>query len=225
MIPRYPVVQQSAIGFYYPLFYFFVIITIFPQSYTATMPLNQQQHITRLLNEISEGNKQAIDEVLPVIYKELKVLSSNCLNREYKRSSIQTTELVHEAYLKLVDIKSINWESRTHFFCIAAKTMRQILVDLARNRKAQKRGGGKTDLSLDEALSISGETNDNILVLDEALKKLEAIENRSCRIVELRYFAGLTIKETADVLNISVTTVKRDWNFAKAWLYREIGQH
>ncbi len=174
------------------VFHLFVII-FFSQKFLLAMDSSRKEHITRLLNKITEGNKQAIDEVLPLIYNELKILSSKCLNNEYKRPAIQTTELVHEAYLKLVDINNITWQNRAHFFCIAAKTMRQILVDIARKRKAQKRGGGKTDLSLDDAAIISSETSDKIILLDDALKKLESIEKRSCDIVELRYFAGLTI--------------------------------
>ena len=203
-------------------FHLSVIFLIFLKKFTIAMPEYNHQHLTQLLNEITSGNKDAIDEVLPIIYSELKSLSSHYLNLEYKRSTIQTTELVHEAYIKLIGSQNITWQNRAHFFFIAAKIIRQILVDRARKRKALKRGGEKTDLSLEEAIVIQSDPDLPIIELDEALKKLEAVDSRSCRVVELRYFSGLTIEETAELLNISAATVKRDWQFAKAWLYREI---
>jgi len=180
------------------------------------------KNLTILLNELSEGNNLAIEQILPLVYDELRKISSKYLKDEYRNHTFQTTELVHEAYLKLIGNQKISWQSRAHFFGIAAKTMRQILVDYARKRKAQKRGKGKTKLSLDDAQFVAGESDEQILALDEALKKLENVEERSSKIVELRYFSGLTIEETAELLNISAATVKRDWQFAKAWLYREI---
>jgi len=182
------------------------------------------KNITQLLNEISSGNELAIEQVLPLVYNELRRISSKYLSEEYRKHTFQTTELVHEAYLKLVGNQQISWESRAHFFGIAAQSMRQILVDYARRRKSQKRGGGERKLSLDDAPNISKESDEQILALDEALTHLESVEERSSKIVELRYFSGLTINETAEILKISPTTVKRDWNFAKAWLYREIQQ-
>jgi RNA polymerase sigma factor (TIGR02999 family) len=183
------------------------------------------QNITLLLNEISNGNEVAIEKVLPLVYNELRRISSKYLRNEYKKHTFQTTELVHEAYIKLIGNQQISWQSRAHFFGIASKTMRQILVDYARKRNSQKRGSGKTKLSLDDAQLVASESNDQILALDEALKKLEFIEERSGKIVELRYFSGLTIEETAEILNISSASVKRDWQFAKAWLYKEIQQN
>ena len=180
------------------------------------------KNITLMLNELSNGNTVVIDKILPLVYDELRRISSKYLSDEYRRHTFQTTELVHEAYLKLVGNQQISWESRAHFFGIAAKTMRQILIDYARKRKAQKRGSGKTKISLDDAQLVTGESEDQILALDEALTKLETVEKRLSKIVELRYFSGLTIKETAELLNISAATVKRDWQFAKTWLYREI---
>lgn len=181
-----------------------------------------QKDITLLLEECVKGNKGAIDRLLPQVYNELKRISSKYLRDEYRNHTLQTTELVHEAYLKLVGNQNISWQNRAHFFGIAAQSMRQILVDHARKRKSLKRGEGKSNLSLDEVFEISEKTDDQLIALDEALNKLEAIEERSCKLVELRYFSGLTIEETAEVLNISPATAKRDWNFAKAWLYREI---
>jgi RNA polymerase sigma factor (TIGR02999 family) len=189
------------------------------------MPNISQQNITLMLNELSNGNTLAIEQILPLVYDELRKISSKYLSDEYRKHTFQTTELVHEAYIKLIGNQQISWQSRAHFFGIAAKTMRQILVDYARKRNSQKRGSGKTKLSLDDAQLVASESDDQILALDEALKKLENIEERSGKIVELRYFSGLTIEETAELLNISSATVKRDWQFAKAWLYKEIQQN
>lgn len=183
---------------------------------------SSQQNITLLLQECVKGKKGAVDELLPHVYSELKRISSKYLHDEYQNHTLQTTELVHEAYIKLVGEQNIAWESRAHFFGIAANSMRHILVDHARKRKSLKRGEGKRNLSLDDVFEISDKSDDQILSLDEALKKLEAVEERSGKLVELRYFSGLTIEEAAEVLNISPATAKRDWNFAKAWLYREI---
>lgn len=186
------------------------------------MQNHQPENFTRLIQEYSKGNKLVLNQILPLIYDELRRISSRYLREEYRNHTLQTTELVHEAYLKLIGDQNISWENRAHFFGIAAQSMRQILVDHARKRNAKKRGGGKSNLSLEEVFTISEKVDDQILVLDEALKRLEKVDERSCKIVELRYFSGLTIEETAKVLNISASTAKRDWNFAKAWLYREI---
>ncbi len=190
-----------------------------------TMPNKSKQNITLMLNELSNGNTIVIDQILPLVYDELRKISSKYLNDEYRKHTFQTTELVHEAYIKLIGNQSISWQSRAHFFGIAAKSMRQILVDYARKRNSQKRGNGNAKLSIDEAQFVESDSDDQILALDEALKKLENIEERSGKIVELRYFSGLTIEETAELLNISSATVKRDWQFAKAWLYKEIQQN
>lgn len=186
------------------------------------MPKRIPQNITLMLNDLSNGNTLVIEQILPLVYDELRKISSKYLSDEYRKHTFQTTELVHEAYIKLIGNQSISWQSRSHFYGIAARTMRQILVDYARKRKSQKRGSGKTDFSLDDTQIVAGESDEQILALDEALKKLENVEERSSKIVELRYFSGLTIEETAELLNISAATVKRDWQFAKAWLYREI---
>jgi len=182
----------------------------------------QPKNITILLNKVSEGDNFALERILPLVYNELRTISSKYLRDEYRKHTLQTTELVHEAYLRLIGDEKLNWESRSHFFGIAARSMRQILVDYARKRKAQKRGLGQTKISLDKAELIMSESEEQILNLNEALDKLELLEERSCKIVELRFFSGLSIEETANILNVSTATVKRDWNFAKAWLYREI---
>ncbi len=181
-----------------------------------------QQNVTLLLQDCIAGKKGAVDELLPHVYKELRVISSKYLRDEFRNHTLQTTELVHEAYIKLVGDENINWQNRAHFFGIAAQSMRQILVDHARKRKSLKRGDGKFNIPLDDVLQLSEKSDEQIIALDEALKKLELKDERSSKLVELRYFSGLTIEETAEVLHISNATAKRDWNFAKAWLYREI---
>ncbi len=184
-----------------------------------------RENITILLNDVSSGNKEALNELLPLVYNELRKLASKYLGAEYKNRTIQTTELVHEAYLKLLGNQNISWQNRAHFFGIAANSMRQILVDLARKRNAKKRGGDETKISLQEGLIIMDETDDKLLALDEALKKLETFDKRLSQIVELRFFSGLTIEETAAVLNFSDSTIKREWNVAKAWLYKELNSN
>ncbi len=183
---------------------------------------HSQNYITRLLNDYSQGNSLVLTEILPLVYNELRKISSKYLREEHRNHTFQTTELVHEAFIKLTGNENISWESRAHFFGIAANSMRQILVDHARKRNAFKRGSGEMKLSLEEAPTIAAENNDQILALDIALNKLESLDQRSSKIVEMRFFSGLTIEETAEALNISVSTAKRDWNFAKAWLYREM---
>ncbi|NOX66723.1 MAG: sigma-70 family RNA polymerase sigma factor [Chlorobi bacterium] len=183
---------------------------------------NISHNVTQLLNQVSNGDEFALNSILPLVYNELRKISSKYLRDEYRHNTLQTTELVHEAYLKLIGSNSLSWESRAHFYGIAAKSMRQILVDHARKRKSQKRGKGETLLPLENANFVVGESEEQILNLNDALNKLETLEERSAKIVELRFFSGLSIEETAKLLNISTATVKRDWKFAKAWLYREI---
>ena len=178
-------------------------------------------NITRLLQELKE-NHNALESITPILYNELRVLASKYLRGEYGKRTIQTTELVHEAYLKLIGGTDLSLENRRDFFCIAANSMRQILVDNSRKRNAAKRGGGATKIYLDEAPAISAEINDEILALDEALSRLAIFDKRLCRVVELKYFSGLQIEEIAEALSVSPTTVKRDWSLAKAWLYREL---
>lgn len=179
--------------------------------------------VTLLLQEISQSNKgtnrEALDRLLPIVYNELRRLAGSFLNREYA-VSLQTTELVHEAYFKLTDQKKVDWENRGQFFAIAAQAMRRILIDAARQRKSQKHGVEK--VSLDDAPTISVELNQNLLELDNALQELESFDEQQCRIVELRYFAGLTIEETAEVLKISPATVKREWAIARMWLFQRM---
>ena len=188
------------------------------------MPDLSQQNITLLLEDCVSGNKNAVNELLPIVYNELRRISSKYLHDEYRNHTLQTTELVHEAYIKLVGGHEINWQNRAHFFGIAANSMRQILVDYARKRNSQKRGEGKTHLSLDSVEEIVFETEEDIIELDEAMKKLEVFDPDLSKVVELRFFAGLNVEETAKVLNCSASTVKREWSLARAWLFRELGK-
>lgn len=201
-----------------------IIILTYPQTESPLMQADNQENNATLLLSVGQGDKEALNRFLPVVYNELRRLASNYLHAEYGNRTIQTTELVHEAYIKLIGGKNISWQNKAHFFGIAANSMRQILVDLARKRKSQKRGGNQTKISLFEDIIIIDDSDDKLLALDEAMKKLELLDDKLCKIVELRYFSGMTINETAEVLNTSASTIKREWNVAKAWLYRELSQ-
>jgi RNA polymerase sigma-70 factor (ECF subfamily) len=181
-------------------------------------------NVTVLLKQISSGNQDAIAELVPLLYGELRKMASGYLQRERPGHTLQPTALVHEAYLRLVDQKAVEWQNRSHFFGVAAQQMRRILVDYARAHHAAKRGGPLPKLSLDESLAIPEERSGDLLELDEALTVLASMDPQQVRIIELRFFAGLTVEETADLLKISPATVKREWTTAKAWLAREI-QH
>jgi len=179
--------------------------------------------ITQLLKKWSEGNQEILDKLMPLVYEELRRQASRYLRRERSNHTLQTTALIHEAYLKLVDQKEVEWQSRAHFFAIAAQAMRRILVDYARERHREKRGGNAENLPIEEALMIgSQEKSVDLVALDEALTRLAEFDERQARVVELRYFSGLSIEETADVLGVSNVTVRRDWNMAKAWLHQQI---
>ncbi len=179
--------------------------------------------VTKLLLEWSDGNRSAIDELLPLVYRELQKIAHRYLGRERQSNTLQTTALVHEAFLKLVDQRRVEWQNRAHFFGIAAQAMRRILVDHARQRLADKRGGAAEKVALDEGLiDVSDEKASNLVELDAALKRLAEIDEQKARLVELRYFGGLSIEETAEVLGVSIATVNRQWRLAKAWLYKEI---
>jgi RNA polymerase sigma factor (TIGR02999 family) len=177
--------------------------------------------VTRLLLQWTEGDKQALEDLLPLVYDELRRLARSYLQRERPGHTLQSTALVHEAYMRLVD-QDVSWQSRAHFFGIAAQMMRRILVDHARTKNAAKRGDGACKVTLDEGLVATEERDVNVLALDEALTKLGQLDPQQSQIVELRFFAGLSIEDTSEVLKISPATVKRDWAMAKAWLYREM---
>ena len=179
--------------------------------------------VTKLLQDWSVGNREALDKLLPLVYDELRRLAHSYLTHERADHTLQTTALVHEAYLKLIDQRSVNWQNRAHFFAISAQAMRRILLDNARRHTAAKRGSGGQKVSLEEVATLSRDTaNESLIELDEALQELAVIDPEQGRIVELRYFGGLTIEETAEVLNISPSTVQREWTTARAWLYQAI---
>jgi RNA polymerase sigma factor (TIGR02999 family) len=182
--------------------------------------------ITQLLQGWRGGDRKALDALLPVVYKELRRLAHFQLRTERPDHTLQSAALVHEAYLRLVGLNSPQWEGRSHFFAIAAQLMRQILVDYARRRRAGKRGGGVSALSLEDAtvVSPSKEKGIDVVALDDALKALAQIDARKAQVVELRFFGGLSFEETADVLKISAITVSRDWSTARAWLHREMSR-
>ena len=174
--------------------------------------------VNRLLRDWGGGDSQALERLMPLIYNELRQLAHRCLYRERPGHTLQTTALVHEAYLKLIDQRDARWQNRAHFFAIAAQAMRRILVDSARRHTAVKRGGPAENLSLDEAAKVSVEPDPILLPLDEALSRLAEMDQQQSRIVELRYFGGMTIEETAEVMGLSKDTVKNEWAMARAWL-------
>ena len=180
------------------------------------------QNVTQLLIGWSKGDREALDALVPLVYEELRRQASRYLRRERVGHTLQTTALIHEAYMRLVDQKNVHWQNRAHFFGIAAQMMRRILVDYARTRQRAKRGGSDVRVSLSEATLKAPGQNLDVVALDEALERLAEIDEQQSRIVELRFFSGLTVEETAEVLGISTATVKRDWSMAKAWLHREI---
>jgi RNA polymerase sigma factor (TIGR02999 family) len=178
--------------------------------------------VTSLLLELKRGNKEAEGRLIPLVYKELRRIAATYLRREHPDHSLQPTALVHEAYLRLTDIKEVDWQSRSHFFAVSATLMRRILVDHARANNARKRGNGWDAVSLNEAILPSPDRAPEILALDEALNKLAMFDERQSKIVELRFFAGMSEDETGSALGISARTVKRDWRVAKAWLFKEL---
>lgn len=181
-----------------------------------------RQQVSQLLVAWSGGDQSALEELMPLVYEELRRLAHHYIRRERPGHTLQTSGLVNEAYLRLVDQTNVQWQNRAHFFGIAARLMRQILVDYARRQRYAKRGGDARRLSLDEALIISKERAADVVALDDALKTLAEIDPRQSQIVELRFFGGLSIEETAEVLSVSAGTVMRDWTLAKAWLRREL---
>jgi RNA polymerase sigma factor (TIGR02999 family) len=188
------------------------------------MKTPSEKEVTQLLVAWGNGDQAALEQLTPLIYSELHQMAHRHLGRERRGHTLQTTALVHEAYLRLIDQNEVRWQNRAHFFAIAAQMMRRILVDYARARNVAKRGGGARQVSLDEALEVSDERAADVIALDEALAALAELDPRKSRIIELRFFGGLSIEETAEVLGVSPGTVMRDWTFAKAWLQREINR-
>jgi RNA polymerase sigma-70 factor, ECF subfamily len=183
-----------------------------------------QQQISQLLLDWSAGDKAALDKLMPLVHEELRRLARHYMRRERQGHTLQTSALVNEAYLRLVDYQRMRWQDRAHFFAVAAQAMRRILVDHARSHVRNKRGGGAIKVALDEAATLADEQAAEMVALDEALTSLAEFDLRKSQIVELRYFGGLSIEETAEVLSISPVTVKRDWSTAKLWLHREISR-
>jgi RNA polymerase sigma-70 factor (ECF subfamily) len=181
-------------------------------------------NLTALLLRWGDGDREAVADLIPLVYDELYSMARNYLRDEPAGHTLQSTALVHEAYLRLVKIDSVRWENRAQFFAIAAQVLRHILVDHARRRRTSKRGSGGIALPLDEAVTIPAPQDLDLEALDASLAKLDKLDQRKARIVELRYFGGLSIEEAAEVLGCSPTTVKREWTFAKAWLYRDLGE-
>jgi RNA polymerase sigma factor (TIGR02999 family) len=183
---------------------------------------SRTQEVTGLLLSWRQGDAAALDRLVPLVYDELRRVARGHLRREAPGHSLQATVLVHEVYLRLVDVDRMTLESRTHFFAVAARLMRQILVDHARRKRADKRGGGVTMMSLDEVSPAARTSSVDVLALDEALDTLSSFDVQQCRVVELRFFGGLNIDETAEALGVSTATVEREWALAKAWLYQRL---
>ena len=180
--------------------------------------------ITELLMSWGNGDRAALDQLIPLVFADLKEIAHRRLRSERQGHTLQTTALVNEVYLKLVNERDMQWQNRAHFFAVAARLIRNILVDYARTKNYAKRGGGAVHVTLDEAVMMADERTTDVLSLDEALQALAAVDERKCKVAELRFFAGLSVEETAEVLKISPETVTRDWRFAKAWLRKEMSR-
>jgi RNA polymerase sigma factor (TIGR02999 family) len=184
--------------------------------------MSENQEVTLLLSALTRGDNGAATKLIPVVYDELRRLAGSYMRRERVDHTLQATALVHEAFLKLVEQRSVDWQSRAHFFGVAAQLMRRILIDHARGHTRQKRGGEQRKVSLDEAFVFSERQADELLAVDNSLNRLAKIDPRQARVVELRFFGGLSVEEAAEVLGVSPKTVKRDWSVAKAWLYADL---
>lgn len=182
------------------------------------------QNITTLLRAWGQGDEYALEQLIPLVYDELHRLARRQFSRESADHTLQTTALINEVYLRLVDFQNVRWQDRAHFFAVCARLMRRILVDFARSRDSLKRGGERRKVTLDEGMVYSSGTSAQLLALEEALTRLAQIDSRKSSVVEMRFFGGLTVKETAEVLKVSVDTVMRDWGMARAWLLREIDE-
>jgi RNA polymerase sigma factor (TIGR02999 family) len=188
------------------------------------MAASTSHAVTGLLLAWGHGEQGALDKLAPLVYAELHRIAHRYMNRERRGHTLQTTELVNEAYLRLIDANQVRWQDRAHFFAISAKLMRRILVDFARSRRYVKRGGGAYKATFDEALLVSPAPGPDLVALDDALEALAVKDARKCRVIELRFFGGLSVEETAEVLKVSIDTVHRDWRLAKAWLARQMGK-
>jgi RNA polymerase sigma-70 factor (ECF subfamily) len=182
------------------------------------------QEITQLLMNWSQGDKAALDQLVPLVYPELRRLAKRHMDREGPAHTLQTSALINEAYLKLVDQQNVKWQNRAHFFAVAAQVMRHILVDHARTRNYAKRGGGAPKLSLDEAAALTAQRGKELIALDDALRDLAMLDERKSKITELRFFGGLSLEETAEAMKLSPSTVQREWRAAKAWLHHSMSK-
>jgi RNA polymerase sigma factor (TIGR02999 family) len=178
--------------------------------------------VTGLLLEWGKGDEAALNQLIPLVHDELRRIARRCMAGERRGHSLQATALVNEAYLRLIDVQRVNWQNRTHFLAMSARLMRRILVDLARSKQYQKRGAGAFRVTLGDAMAATKQPARDLAALDDALKALAAVDERKARVIELRFFGGLSVEETASVLEVSVDTVMRDWKLAKAWLSREL---
>jgi RNA polymerase sigma factor (TIGR02999 family) len=180
--------------------------------------------VSQLLHDWRNGDQTALERLMPLVYEELRRIAGHYMRNERQGHTLQTSALVNEAYMRLVDHENIEWANRAHFFSVAAQAMRRVLVDYARSRNYQKRGGEARKVALDEAAMVTEEDAAEMIALDDALDTLAKIDERKCRVVELRYFGGLSVEETAEALGVSIQTVGRDWSSAKAWLLREMAK-
>jgi len=187
-------------------------------------PDNNSHQISLLLLDWSKGDEYALEQLMPLVYEELRRMARNYMRRQPSGHTFQTTDLIHEAYLKIAGGEQPNWQSRSHFFGVAAKAMRHILVDYARSKNNRKRGGWQERVTLKENMRVTNQSSEEIVALDDALNRLAALDDRKVRVVEMKFFAGLHVAEIADVLKVSPETVKRDWSFAQTWLLRELQQ-
>jgi RNA polymerase sigma factor (TIGR02999 family) len=187
-------------------------------------PNGSRPHVTELLLAWGSGDRSALDELVPIIHEELRRLARLQMRAERDNHTLQTTALVNEAFVRLVDLRRIRWQDRAHFLALSARLMRRILVDHARSRNYQKRGGGAVNVTLDEMLIGSAERGADLVALDDALEDLARVDARKSQVVELRFFGGLSVEETAEALKVSAETVTRDWRLAKVWLLREISR-
>lgn len=192
--------------------------------WSSSMTEPPKSNLTQLLQSWSNGDQQALEELTPIVYRELHRLARRYMAGEKQGHTLQATALVNEAYIRLIDWKNVQWQNRAHFFAVSAQLMRRILVDYARSRQYAKRGAGNRSVTLEEGLAVSNENLAHIIEIDAALNRLNSIDPRSADVLQLRFFGGLSVAETAEVLKIAAITVMRDWQFAKAWLTRELTQ-
>ena len=185
-------------------------------------PVPPSHQVTRLLVDWRNGDQGAFEQLIPLVHDELRRVARRHMAQERAGHTLQATALVNEAYVRLIDVRQVNWQDRAHFFAMSSRLMRRVLVDFARSKGYQKRGGGAQKVSLDEALIVSSEPGADLVALDDALDALAAFDARKAQVVEMRFFGGLSVEETAEALKVSVDTVMRDWKLAKAWLLREL---